>query len=241
MYPSGTIYHIYVPEKSGTHGEVNLHASLKTKILYTLARGVGAGLVGFVIIAAIFTFGPLIKDEISYNLGLNRIDAPSQANLINAQNTSLVQDEARKYGVNSYFSVVIPKIGAKANIIANVDPSNEVEYDKALAEGVAHAKGTYFPGQGKEIYLFAHSTNSLFNVARYNAVFYLLDKVTEGDQIIVYFADTRYVYKVISTKIVGPNDTTALSNSYDSETLILQTCYPPGTSLNRLLVFANRV
>jgi LPXTG-site transpeptidase (sortase) family protein len=241
MYPSGTIYHIYVPEKSGSHGEVRLHASFKTKVLYTLARGVGAGLMGFVIIAAFFTFGPLIKDEVSYNLGLNKVEAPSQASLINAQNTSLIQEEAQKYGVNSYFSVVIPKIGAKANIIANVDPSNEVEYDKALAEGVAHAKGTYFPGQGKDIYLFAHSTNSPLNVARYNAVFYLLDKVSEGDEIIVYFADTRYIYKVTSTKIVGPNDVSALSNNYDGETLILQTCYPPGTSWNRLLVFAKPV
>ncbi|CAN5353455.1 hypothetical protein BH10PAT1_BH10PAT1_5260 [soil metagenome] len=242
MYPKGTIYHIYTAEKSGLHGEVSLQAPVKTKLIYSLARGIGAGLIGFIIISFIFTFGPLIQDEVNYNLGTNKIEyQPSQVDLVNAQNTTVIQNEARSFGVDSYFSVVIPKIGAKANIIANVDPTNEKEYDAALAEGVAHAKGTYFPGQGQSIYLFAHSTNGPWNVARYNAVFYLLDKMTKGDQIIVYFADKRYVYEVTATKIVGPNDTSALSAQSSSEQLILQTCYPPGTSWNRLLVFAKPV
>lgn len=233
MYPRGIIYHIFNPKKSGPHGAVYLHASRSVKIIYTFVRGIGAGLIGYVVIAALFTFGPLVKNEISYNLY-----HPSQIDLINAANTSAIQQEAQKFGINSYFSIVIPKIGAKANIIANVDPANEVEYDKALSEGVAHAKGTYFPGQGKNIFLFAHSTNALWNVSRYNAVFYLLDKMSEGDQIIIYFADKRYIYEVTGTKIVGPNDTSALSADSGTELLILQTCYPPGTSWNRLLVFA---
>lgn len=240
MFPRGTIYNSH---RSASHGEVYLHADLKTKVLYTIARGVGAGLVGFVIIAAIFTFGPLIKDEASYNLGLNKINLnlTTDSNKIDAENISKVQEEARSLGLNSYFSVVIPKIGAKANIVANVDAGNEVEYDKALSEGVAQAKGTYFPGQGKNIFLFAHSTNSPLNVAKYNAVFYLLDKLSSGDQIVVYFADKRYVYEVSSTKIVGPTDSSFLNDNSNGETLILQTCYPPGTSWNRLLVFAKPV
>lgn len=233
MYPKGTIYN---SKKSASHGEIFLHAPLKIKLLYTLAQGIGAGLIGFVIIAILFTFGPLIKQEILYDFS-----HPSEINIINAQNTSAIQKEAQNFGVDSYFSIVIPKIDAKANIIANVDTGNIVEYDKALSEGVAHAKGTFFPGQGRKIFLFAHSTNSPFNVARYNAVFYLLDKMTAGDQIIIYFADKRYIYKVTDTKIVGPNDTTALTSPSESELLILQTCYPPGTSWNRLLVLAKPI
>lgn len=239
MYPNGIIYHIYNPKKSGLHGEANLHAKLPVKILYTLGRGLGAGVIGFVVIALIFSFGPLIKDEISYRLGQSKINYDTQIESASAENISSVQAETRNLGVNSYFSIVIPKIGAKANIVANVDPTNESEYDQALKEGVAHAKGTYFPGQGKTIFLFSHSTNSLFNVSRYNAIFYLLDKMSSGDKIVVYFSDKRYIYKVTKTKIVGPNDTSFLNgDTLSGETLILQTCYPPGTSLNRLLVFA---
>ncbi len=236
MYPSGTIYHVYNSEKSGPHGSVSLHAPVKVKILYTLARGIGAGIIGFVIIAALFTFGPLIKQEISYSLY-----RPSQVDLVNAENTSIIQEEAKKFGVNSYFSVVIPKINAHSNIIANVDAGNEKEYNEALLKGIAQAKGTYFPGQGKTIFLFAHSTNSPLNIARYNAVFYLLDKISKDDEIIVYFADVRYIYKVTETKIVGPKDTSFLTNNAEGETLILQTCYPPGTSWNRLLVLAKPI
>lgn len=241
MYPSGIIYNIYDPKRSGKRGIVNLHASFRVKLLYSLARGVGAGLIGFVIIAFMFTFGPVIKEEVGFTLGLNKINyVPSQVDLINAENTNVIQQEAARFNVNSYFSIVIPKIGAKADIIANVDASDEKDYDKALKAGVAHAKGTYFPGQGKNIFLFAHSTNSLLNVSRYNAVFYLLDKLIKGDDILVYFADKRYIYKVVDTKIVGPDDTSALNGS-SSELLVLQTCYPPGTSWNRLLVFAKPV
>lgn len=236
MYPSGTVYNIYNSNQSGVHGEVKLQAPRKIKLLYTLARGVGAGLIGFVVISFLFTFGPLIKQEINYDFY-----KPDPVQLINAANTSLIQDEAKKFGVNSYFSVVIPKIGAKANITANVDAGNEKEYDLALSEGVAHAKGTYFPGQGREIFLFAHSTNGVWNVARYNAVFYLLDKLRVNDQIVIYFSDKRYIYKVYDTKIVGPKDTAAIDQEGNGEVLVLQTCYPPGTSWNRLLVLAKPI
>lgn len=241
MYPHGVIYYIYDPKKAGPRGTSYLHATFPVKVIYTLGRGVGAGLIGFVIILLLFTFGPLIRQELSYDFGLNKINTLSQADLINAENTSFIQKEAESYGVSSYFSIVIPKIGAKANIIANVDAGNEKEYDAALMQGVAHARGTYFPGQGKNIFLFSHSTNSLLNVSRYNAIFYLLNKMSPGDQIIIYFADKRYIYQVSETKIVGPNDTLFLAETSSTETLILQTCYPPGTSWNRLLVLAKPV
>src|SRR5258708_8904269 len=130
MYPSGIIYN---SKKSGSHGEVKLHATFMAKVLYGLLRGIGAGIIGFVIISFIFTFGPLFQQEVLYTTGSSSISYKlSQTDLINAQNTSVIQNEALNFGVNSYFSIVIPKIGAKANIIANVDSGNEAEYDKAL-------------------------------------------------------------------------------------------------------------
>src|SRR5579859_5233263 len=107
MYPRGVVYQ---RGKSPKSGEIRLHASLKTKILYNFVRGVGAGLIGFVIIAILFTFGPLIKQEVSYDLY-----HPSQVDLVNAQNTNTIQQEAKSFGVDSYFSIVIQKINARAN------------------------------------------------------------------------------------------------------------------------------
>ena len=152
MFPRGTVY------KSGypSYGEITLGASLKTKIAYTLARGIGAGLIGFAVISMIFTLGPVVKEEVLYDLGFKKFQVPySQADLAKADSIVQVQKEAAIYGVGSYFSVIVPKIGAYSDIVANVDASDEKEYLSALEKGVAHAKGTYFPGQGENIFLFS--------------------------------------------------------------------------------------
>lgn len=137
------------------------------------------------------------------------------------------------------FSIVIPKIGASEKVIANVDPGNAQEYKKSLLEGVAHAKGSSLPGLNGTTYIFAHSADSFWNVGRYNAVFYLLKEVKPGDEIIIVFQGKRYNYKVTETKIVDPSEVGYLEAKIgQGEQLILQTCWPPGTTFKRLLVFA---
>ncbi len=140
--------------------------------------------------------------------------------------------------VSTDFGIVIPKIDANAKVIANVDPSDEQAYTAALAQGVAQAKGTAFPGQKGNIYLFSHSTDAPWNVVRYNAIFYLLDKLEPGDEIIMFYKGRRYDYTVFDKRIVDPADTEYLTNSYDESVLTLQTCDPPGTLLHRLIVRA---
>lgn len=137
------------------------------------------------------------------------------------------------------FSLVIPKIGASAKVFPNVDPSSEEEFLPLLNKGIAHAKGTVFPGVPGNTYLFAHSTDNWWNVGRYNAVFYLLKDLAPGDEIVVFFEGRRYNYIVIEKKTVAPTDVTALVSSHDGpEQLVLQTCWPPGTTWERLLVMA---
>ncbi len=136
------------------------------------------------------------------------------------------------------FSIIIPKINAQAKIIANVDPGRAEIYQQALKEGVAHAAGTGFPGSGKTVYLFAHSTNAQWNVIRYNAIFFLLNQLTPGDEVKIVYNRKLYSYLVTEKKIVGAKETHYLTDYQDGETLILQTCWPPGTILKRLLVFA---
>ena len=142
---------------------------------------------------------------------------------------------------DSQFSIVIPKIGANSNIIANVDPATESVYLEALKKGVAHARGTQNPGMGGHIFLFAHSTDYFWNVGTYNAVFYLLYKLERGDAVDLFYKGQRYAYKVVDKKIVNPNQVEYLTRQSDSELLTLQTCWPPGTTLKRMLVFAKRV
>lgn len=139
------------------------------------------------------------------------------------------------------FSVVIPKVGANANIIPNVDAADEGEYLAALQKGVAHALGSTFPGEGGHIFLFAHSTDYFWNMGTYNAVFYLLYKLDVHDEIDIFYKGQRYAYKVVSKEIVDPSQVQYITRKTNKEFLTLQTCWPPGTTLKRLLVFATRV
>ena len=139
------------------------------------------------------------------------------------------------------FSIVIPKIGANAKILANIDPSDENIYLDALNKGVAHTSGTAFPGEGGHIFLFAHSTDYFWNIGTYNAIFYLLYKLEKNDEVNIFYQGQRFVYRVIGTQVVDPSQVQYLTRKTNREFLTLQTCWPPGTTLKRLLVFAVRV
>lgn len=143
--------------------------------------------------------------------------------------------------VNTDFSIIIPKIAAVAPIVANVDSQNKDQYLRALRRGIAQAKGTAFPGETGNVYLFAHSTDAFYNVGKYNAVFYLIGKLSKGDEIFVYYKDRKFKYIVNRVKVVNPDEINYLAGSTDKNTLTLQTCYPPGTTFKRLIVIADEV
>lgn len=141
---------------------------------------------------------------------------------------------------DTQFSIVIPKIGASAKVFPNINSSDQEEFLPILQQGVAHAKGTVFPGQKGNVYLFAHSTDNFWDVGRYNAIFYLLKDLAIGDDVVIFFENLRHNYKVVESKIVDAEDVSYIVDSQKKgeEQLILQTCWPPGTTWKRLIVIA---
>lgn len=138
---------------------------------------------------------------------------------------------------DSSFSISIPKINAYAPLIDDVDPWNETEYREALKKGVAISKGFAKPGESGTAYIFAHSSDSPWNISNYNTVFFRLGELKEGDEININYADNKYKYKVSHLIEVWPTEVEALTKQKGNQ-LIVQTCTPIGTSLKRLLVFA---
>lgn len=136
------------------------------------------------------------------------------------------------------FGIVIEKINANAKVIFGVDPGNEAEYTQALSQGVAAARGSTLPGEVGNLYIFSHSADAPWNTVRFNAVFYLLRELVPGDRVVIFYKSRRYDYVVYDKAIVKPEDVTYLTNRYDQPVLTLQTCDPPGTLLNRLIVRA---
>lgn len=143
--------------------------------------------------------------------------------------------------IDDNFDIIIPKIKANARIIANVNPFDEKEYQRQLAKGVAHALGTVYPGQTGNTFLFAHSSGNWFEANRYNSVFYLLHKLVKGDEIYLYYNTNRYKYLVKEIKKVDSSEIDYLTGAGEKKTLSLMTCWPPGTTIRRLLIIAEQV
>lgn len=184
------------------------------KYLANLLIGIGVGIL-------ILTFSSPIFQETKY--------------IYKTQNSKNENKEI--IPVDTDFGIVIPKINANAKIFPNIDPYDEQKFLPVLKMGVAHAKGTAFPGQGKNIYLFAHSTDAFYNVGYYNAVFYLIRKLIPGDEINIFYHNKLFIYTVFDKKVISPKALNYLRSGED-EVLTLQTCYPPGTTLKRLIVRA---
>lgn len=140
--------------------------------------------------------------------------------------------------LENQFQLQIPKIGVDAPIIANVDPSKPESYDEALLQGVAHASTSFLPDQNGTVYLFSHSTNYDWFVKDLNAVFYLLKNLTTGDEVAIQYKGKTYTYIIRETKIVSARDISYLIPTLGTKNLILETCWPPGSTTERLIVTA---
>lgn len=215
-----------------------------------LFRQVGLNLLFLAVVGVLFVVSPVIVPEITVGLKPKAELLPVQITfnqVVQKQeefSRELASKEAQKYGVTTDFSLVIPKISAASKIIPNVNPSNEEEYRLALKSGVAHSAGTSLPGEKGTVYLFAHSTNSLANVSHYNAIFYQLKDLIVGDKIIIFYTGQMYVYQVTENFTTKADDTTWLTNppaGGGEKRLVLQTCWPPGTTWKRLIVVAKPV
>jgi len=206
-------------------GEVDI--GKRVIFLKSLGRGlkaVGVVMVGYGIVAMIVMFGPLAKEEFRY--------------FVNPK--PLIKSQVPKWEVpDENFSIYISKIGAVSKVVENVDAGNEKEYLAALKLGVAQAKGLANPGEKGTTFLFAHSAQPV-DFARYNAVFYLLDKLGEGDGVEIVYKNKLFKYEVMTREILEAKNTKYLVNS-DKEVLVLQTCWPPGTAWKRLVLTARRV
>jgi len=146
--------------------------------------------------------------------------------------------ELEEAPINTDFSIVVPKIKANSVVVSDVDPFDKDQYDAALKKGVAHARDTQVPGEIGNVYLFAHNTLNAWDIPKYNAVFYLLHNLDTGDRITTFYKGTRYDYIVFDKKVHNPKDLSPLETEYTEPVLSLQTCWPPGTTWQRLVVRA---
>ena len=188
-----------------------------------------------------FIFYPVIKQEIRYTISAKNNSAPVETREQAAlpENNNSTSDII--VPVDENFGIVIPKISANAKVIPEVDSQDSDIYQRALTQGVAHAKGTALPGENGNTFIFAHSSADFLEASRYNAVFYLLSKLEYKDKIYLFYEGRKYVYEVKEQKKVEATDVSYLQKDTPESQLTLMTCWPPGTTLKRLIIIAQPV
>lgn len=199
----------------------------------------------------VLTYYQSFLAELSYNydLAIGRIyKVNSERNLSNIKNDNNFHNIASNFNakiidpVNTDFSIVIEKLDVNAPVIKDVPVIDKDSYMKALKKGVAHASFSGYPdGENASVYLFAHSSNNFWELGKYSSVFNLLYKLNPKDEINIFYKDRRYVYSVDNKILI--NDFKVDETVYETigPTLTLQTCYPTGTSLYRLVIRASLI
>ena len=210
---------------------------------------IALGLIALSLGGIIGPFTPELRLEASYFMSRFRREAavavnppkPLPKSVPVIFNPLITEDGASIDPINKDFSLVVPKVGINASIIPAVNPADPGKYTEALKRGVAHASTSYFPDEDGTVYLFSHSTNYDWFVKDLNAVFYLLKNLSEGDLMVVFYKGKQYTYRLREKRVVKPTAISYLIPQKGTKTLILQTCWPPGSTAERLLLFADLV
>lgn len=122
--------------------------------------------------------------------------------------------------------IEIERLGLSVMVIEGDD-------GKTLRRAAGHVPGTAFPGQSGNVGITAHR----------DTFFRPLRNIQMDDVITLTTLQGAYRYRVVSTKIVSPDDVSVL-DSAGGEILTLVTCYPfyfVGDAPNRFIVRAERV
>jgi sortase A len=194
----------------------------------------------------LLSFGPLIVQEIwffikeakSQEYSLESGDIVENSVFAGLLTSAPIKIEP----TNRDFSIVIERIGVNAPIVPDVSITNEDAYEEALKSGVAHAISSDYPTTSpSNVYLFAHASLNFWDLGKYATVFNLLRKLNMNDKVNIFYEGDRYIYEVVNKEVVKGWNTTSITRSVIEPVLTLQTCDPPGTTINRLVITAKLV
>ncbi len=205
-------------------------------------------LIFFGILFLLMSFGPLIAQEIwyfvkdmknqEYSLDVSGKDSEEYSVFGNLLKSTPVKMKP----VNEDFSIIIEKIGVNSPIVRDVSVVDEKAYKEALKTGVAHAISSDYPTTApSNVYLFAHASLNFWDLGKYATVFNLLRKLDLKDRINIFYQGDRYVYEVVNKEVVQGWNTNSITRAVIEPILTLQTCDPPGTTINRLVVTAKLI
>jgi sortase A len=119
----------------------------------------------------------------------------------------------------------LPTIGVDKIVVAGVEKND-------LKKGPGHYPDTPLPGQLGNSAIAGHRTT-------FGQPFFDVDKLRNGDEIVVTTLDGRFVYRVTGQEIVSPSDYQVIATTDPTRaTLTLTSCHPKYTARERIIVYA---
>jgi len=136
--------------------------------------------------------------------------------------------------------ISIPRLNLYAPIVETT--LDEEILNANLEKGVVRWPSSATPGAGGATILLGHSSAPLSYRGDYGSVFALLDKLVPGDIISLDGQNGTLTYRVRDKIIIDPKRyQTDLAHTLKDESLVLVSCWPVGTSWQRIAVRADRV
>lgn len=211
-----------IVSKVNTRGKLSRNQHLRS-----LMFGLSAGAVT----VAIMLFG-------FFN---ERIIAPFITPSRNVSSTPLITDGVSG-AVGGEPRLIIPKINVELPVIYDVKTVQEDDVQAGLERGVVHYITTSNPGEKGNGAIFGHSSNNILNKGKYKFAFVLLSRLEDGDTFYIEKDGIRYVYRIFKKEVVKPSQVDVLHNvPGKTSTMALITCDPPGTTINRLVVWGEQI
>jgi sortase A len=163
-----------------------------------------------------------------------------------ASSTNILKDDPTSRNYRGRFTISIPSLDFNnLPVTANVDSGNETVYRNILNTTLAHFQGTGLPisDVSNNIVIYGHSSAGDYFERTHDlaGAFSRLNRIQVGDQITIKMEGKEYVYRVVKSKIVQPDDASIITGTRDKRTLTLFTCFPNGNSAQRFVAIANPV
>jgi len=143
--------------------------------------------------------------------------------------------------VSSENKLIIPKLNVDVPLNFGVSLDGVMG---AMNHGVVHYRingASAYPGEYGNFVVMGHSAGDVYSTNQYKFIFSGLERLEDGDIMYVHYNSTRYVYKMVGRDIVWPNEVSKLRIGTERQMMTLVTCWPLGTSRQRLFIFAELI
>lgn len=143
--------------------------------------------------------------------------------------------------VSSENKLIISKLNVDVPINFGISTSEVME---AMNHGVAHYRingASAYPGEVGNFVVMGHSAGDIYSSNQYKFIFSGLERLEVGDIMYVHYNSVRYTYKMVGSEIIWPTEVSKLVIDTDKPMMTLVTCWPLGTSRQRLLISAEQI